>query len=115
MRHSLLFSVLVGSLLFVGLPVVQAQPEGDTVTDPDATVYVDGLACPFCAYGLEKKLDALDPIYSLEVQVEESRILVTFREEARVSEEELRQAVEDAGFSARKIEFSEEEPSRQAT
>lgn len=108
-----LFVVLFAVGAFA-LPVqAQDSPASsqEEIQSPDATIYVDGLACPFCAYGLEKKLDDLDAIEAMEVQVEESRILVAFREGERATEDELHQAVEDAGFSARKIEFPNEEPS----
>lgn len=95
----------------LGPSAVRAQAhEGEKVQSPDAIVHVDGLACPFCAYGLEKKLDELDPIQAMEVQIETSRILVAFRAEKRATEEELKRAVEEAGFSARKIEFPDESP-----
>lgn len=103
-------------LLFAGTAApfgAAAQDEPSTeerVKSPDAVVYVDGLACPFCAYGLEKKLGTLDAIDAMEVQVEQSRILVAFREGRRATEEDLRRAVEEAGFSARTIEFPEDNP-----
>ena len=40
---------------------MHAQEEAsEDVKNPDTIVYVDGLACLFCAYGIEKKLDDLD-------------------------------------------------------
>ncbi|MEF8795235.1 MAG: heavy-metal-associated domain-containing protein [Salinivenus sp.] len=109
MRDHPRFLFLLGIVLLIGVPVAQGQSEEGTVDAPDAVVHVDGLACPFCAYGLEKKLNDLDGIESMEVQVEESRILVAFQKGQRASEEDLRTAVEDAGFSAREIEFPKEE------
>lgn len=112
MTHPLLRLVLVA--LVVGAVAAlpgRAHPTSDSLSSPDATVYVDGLACPFCAYGLEKKLDQLDAIRAMEVQVERSRILVAFREGQRASETALRRAVEKAGFAARKITFAGEAPS----
>lgn len=103
--------VLAGFLLFavVGPPLTQAQDEIE-VEIPDATVYVDGLACPFCAYGLEKKLKNLDAIQRMEVQIEKSRVLLAFKEGQSLTKEEIRKAVKKAGFTARKIEFPEGEP-----
>lgn len=93
----------------LGPPRTQAQDQ-DKVEDPDAIVYVDGLACPFCAYGLEKKLDDYDAVQELQVEIEEGRILLVFREGQALTKDEIDQAVEEAGFTARKIELRNEEP-----
>lgn len=89
-------------------PAAQAQ---DKIETPDAEVYVDGLACPFCAYGLEKKLKKLGAIRTMEVQLEKGRVLLTFKEGQSLTKEEIQQAVKKAGFTARKIEFPDETPS----
>lgn len=93
----------------IGPSSAQGQTK-TTIEEPDATVYVDGLACPFCAYGLEKKLDAHDAVQELQVEIEEGRILLTFRDGQTLTEDEIEQAVKDAGFTARKIEFSDDAP-----
>lgn len=108
-------ALLLLSLAGLGVGTAHAQTEQeDDVSSPDVTVYVDGLACPFCAYGLEKKLDDLDAIRAMEVQVEKSRILVAFRKGRRASEDELRRAVKKAGFTVRKITFAAESPSAES-
>ncbi len=33
------------------------------------TVSVDGLACPFCAYGVEKKLKRVEGVKSIDVRI----------------------------------------------
>lgn len=93
-------------------PRAQAQ---DKIETPDAEVYVDGLACPFCAYGLEKKLKTLVAIQNMEVQLEKGRVLLAFKEGQSLTKEEIRTAVKKAGFTARKIEFSNESPSASAS
>ncbi len=109
MTHPLLRLVLVALVAgAVGALPGRAQPTSDSLSAPDATVSVDGLACPFCAYGLEKKLDELNAIRAMEVQLEEGRVLLAFEEGQSVTKDELRTAVENAGFTARKIEFANE-------
>ena len=65
---------------------------------------VDGLACPFCAYGIEKHLTALEGIESIEIDIDEGTILVTAVEGATLDRAEVEQAVMDAGFTLRKVE-----------
>lgn len=60
---------------------------------------VDGLACPFCAYGIEKKLGALDGVEKVETQIREGAVIVTMEEGARLDQATAEQAVEAAGFT----------------
>ncbi len=65
------------------------------------TLGVDGLACPFCAYGIEKKLSAIEGVESIETDVKSGQVVVTVAAGKTLSEEAARQAVEDAGFTLR--------------
>lgn len=60
---------------------------------------VDGLACPFCAYGIEKKLGALDGVAALETSIKDGTVIVTMEEGATLDEATAKRAVEDAGFT----------------
>ena len=64
---------------------------------------VDGLACPFCAYGVEKTLSAIEGVESVETDVKSGQVLVTLAEGKTLSEEVARQAVKDAGFTLRSL------------
>ena len=64
---------------------------------------VDGLACPFCAYGIEKRLSAIEGVESVETDVKSGQVVVTLAEGMTLSEEVARQAVEDAGFTLRSL------------
>ena len=60
---------------------------------------VAGLACPFCAYGIEKKLGALDGVERLETNIKEGTVVVTMKDGAALDEATAKQAVKDAGFT----------------
>ncbi len=62
---------------------------------------VDGLACPFCAYGIEKRLKGVDGVLAVETDIESGRVTVTLHEGARLDEETARRAVRSAGFTMR--------------
>jgi len=101
-----LFALLLAVATVPSHAVAQDRQGTDApVESPDATVYVDGMACPFCAYGLEKKLKKLDAIRKMEVQLEKGRVLLAFQDGQSLTKEEIQQAVKEAGFTARKIEF----------
>lgn len=60
---------------------------------------IAGLACPFCAYGVEKKLNALKGVEGVETHIEEGIVIVTMADGATLDEATAREAVEDAGFT----------------
>ncbi len=85
-------------------PHAQAQNE---IENPDITIAVDGLACPFCAYGLEKKLKKLEGVEALTVDMKEGQVQIKLKEGATVTEEQISEAVTDAGFTVTEITYPE--------
>ncbi len=64
---------------------------------------IDGLACPFCAYGIEKTLSAIEGVESVETDIKSGQVVVTLAEGKTLSEEVARQAIKDAGFTLRSL------------
>ena len=62
---------------------------------------VDGLACPFCAYGIEKRLSAVDGVQSAETDIKSGVVTVTVEDGKPLTEAMAKKAVEDAGFTLR--------------
>lgn len=62
---------------------------------------VDGLACPFCAFGIEKRLNKVDGVTGVEVDVVDSVVRVTLQEDKTLTEAQARQTVKEAGFTLR--------------
>ena len=60
---------------------------------------VDGLACPFCTYGIEKELERTDGVESLEIDINAGIVTVTMAEGAAMTEAQASRIVEDAGFT----------------
>ena len=60
---------------------------------------VNGLACPFCAYGIEKQLNRIEGVESLETDIEAGAVMVTMEDGHSLSETRARQAVDQAGFT----------------
>ncbi len=60
---------------------------------------VDGLACPFCAYGIEKQLTSLQGVQDVVVDLNAGAVEVTMIDGASLSETAANQAVKDAGFT----------------
>ncbi len=62
-------------------------------------VRVFGLACPFCAYGVEKSIGKLEGVDSVKVDLAESRVDVVMLTEHKANLEEIKQAIVNAGFT----------------
>jgi len=63
------------------------------------TVQVDGLGCPFCAYGLEKKMKELDGVRAFKIEMESGLTSFTYPTEKNISLEEVRHQVTKAGYT----------------
>ncbi len=71
-------------------------------------LYVDGLACPFCAYGVEKKVGGLDGVEKIDIDIDGGIVAVTLADGATLDEATAKQAVDEAGFTLRKFEAPDE-------
>ncbi len=67
------------------------------------SVKVDGLACPFCVYGIEKKLRNVDSIRDVNVDLETGLARITLVEGKVPTLAEVRNAVKKAGFTPRQV------------
>ncbi|MCZ6860405.1 MAG: heavy-metal-associated domain-containing protein [Alphaproteobacteria bacterium] len=85
-------TVILGLALLFASIAAQAKPLTYELA-------VDGLACPFCAYGIEKKLGAISGVKQLTVDIARGVVRVVMAEGARLKERSARKAVEAAGFS----------------
>ncbi len=72
------------------------------------TVRVDGLACPFCAYGLEKKLKKIENVEKLEIKINEGVVTLYFKEGAKIDKEQIAKKVKEAGFTPRELQIEGE-------
>jgi copper chaperone CopZ len=89
--------------LALGLVLV-LMPAYAFAVPPVYRLSVDGLACPFCAYGIEKQLSRLDGVEAVDVDIKDGAVRVTLAEGGRLDEATARAAVKRAGFSLRAFE-----------
>jgi len=91
-------------ILFIGLSVISGRAQ-DGLIELKGTIKieVDGLSCPFCAYGLEKNLKKLEGVETIKIDVENAFVLLTIAEGKSVDEATIRENIKDAGFTPRVI------------
>ncbi len=98
-------------IMVIASPVPGTASHGLTQeTSPDLSaqqivIRVDGASCPFCAFGLEKRLGRIDGVAHVRIEMKAGEAIVTLKKGATVSEQALRQAVEEAGFTPREVIF----------
>ena len=78
-----------------------------TITDLNAqsktmdifTVQVDGLGCPFCAYGLEKKFKEFKGIKKVKIEMETGVMSFEYPSKKRLEIKQVQKQVEKAGYT----------------
>ena len=84
---------------------LRAQSATSSDSPRQIIVRVDGASCPFCAFGLEKRLRQIKGVNDVKLEMKEGKVTITIEKGATVSEQALRKAVDEAGFTPRKIIF----------
>lgn len=67
---------------------------------------VDGLACPFCAYGIEKKFKAIEGASNISVDLDKGLVVVNMAEGKKLTEEQLIKLFNDSGFTYRSMKLT---------
>ncbi|MEF9475313.1 MAG: heavy-metal-associated domain-containing protein [Candidatus Mariimomonas ferrooxydans] len=70
-----------------------------------AKVSVDGLACPFCAYGVEKKLKRVKGVGSMDIRMQEGTVTLTAEQGQSIDFAEVPGAIKNSGFSMRQMKL----------
>ena len=64
-------------------------------------IEIDGMSCAHCAARVKKELEKIEGVEAVEVSVEEKKAVVSLN--TAVTEEELKAAIEEAGYKVVKI------------
>lgn len=91
-------------LLCIGLGTMTMNAQNDTSQlEGDIIIEVNGLACPYCAYGLEKNLKEIEGVENIEINIDEGIVLLAITEGKLVSETTIREKIKKAGFTSGSI------------
>lgn len=108
-RRAFVFLVLLTAALFVRPAMAQ-----EAVEHPDVTIGVEGLACPICAYGLEKSLKKIDTVQAVSIHIKDGEVRMKLRDGAAIVEGDIRKAVVDAGFTLTTIAYRDKKAGSRA-
>ena len=76
----------------------------EVLTGASVRLRVDGRVCPFCAYGLEKRLEQIASIDAVLIRISDGLVQIRTKEDQELTDEALMDAVRKSGFSLREIE-----------
>jgi len=98
-----LTSIVALTVVFTSVTAQRAQAQ-HKIKNPDVVAHIKGLACPFCAYGLEKKLKKLPGVAEVYVGLNEGIAQLKLnKKDDPPTQKQLKKAVEDAGFTLSKF------------
>lgn len=91
MKRTIILTLVIGIMT---LSTANAQKEMDQFM-----VQVDGLGCPFCAYGLEKKFKEFKGIKEVKIDIETGDFSFSYPAEKALSLTDVQKQVEKAGYT----------------
>ena len=94
-------------LVFTALAAFLAAPIGVLAGPVSVTMRVDGLSCPFCAYGLEKRIKKTEGVKDLKIDIEKGTVTVVYKDKKFFTEKTLRETVKEAGFTPRSMKVED--------
>jgi mercuric ion binding protein len=83
-------------VLILGILVSSASARAQVV---GATVAIDGMSCPFCAFGVEKRLKKVEGVASVEVEMGQGLALLTGADGESIAYSQIPDAVRKSGFT----------------
>lgn len=109
--RTVLVSWLTAILIGLAVPVSGAIPP--SAANQAASVYklrVNGLACPYCAYGIEKLFHKTGKVERSDIDLQNGLVLLYMKPGQSFSREQLKRLVNDAGFSLDGVEIENRAP-----
>lgn len=98
-RRFMIRSGLILIFVFGAFQISQAQIDS-------LTVVVEGMSCPFCAYGVEKRLKKVDGVKSVEIDMKDGTATLTAKEGQSINISQVPTAIKKTGFTLGTIKVS---------
>lgn len=105
------FVLILVACASLSLPVASSAgvPAAEPAAAAHSTYYqlqVDGLACPFCAYGIEKKLHAIKGVTDVQTDIKSGSVYLRMNGDTKLDEATADQAVKAAGFRLKNMKVT---------
>jgi len=94
-KRLLLSLAVVMVVLTLWVTVVAAQEPAQSTYQ----IQVNGLSCPFCSYGIEKHVSAIEGVVDVAIDLKAGLLTVTMKKGAVLDQGPANKAIEAAGFT----------------
>ena len=96
-----LTKILLTSLLAI---LIFGANASATASQNQYVIRADGLACAYCAYGIEKKLMKITGVEYVDIDLKKGQVLVQGAQSLELTAPQLKTLFNDAGFTFRTLE-----------
>lgn len=106
-RHPHLFVYII-LLLTIGYSTslnAQSDKEQERIY---VKIEIKGMACPYCAFGMEKELKQVAGVDKVEIELQQGLAYISTPINQKPTKESLEKIITDSGFTVGKIEYSSE-------
>ena len=94
---------LISVLGFFIAPLIFFQPSFAEIDSVE--MQVDGMTCPFCVYGIEKKLKAVDEVKDASSNLKTGIVDIYLKENEEINIDRLNKAIHESGFTPGNIKI----------
>ena len=92
-------------------PIQACDPSlSSTLKSGERLIHINGMLCQFCVKGIERQLTQLTGVIKVKISMDQNAVTVELSPSQTVTDEELGQAVERAGFEIKDIHHPNDQP-----
>ncbi len=99
-------ATLIMAALLISPAVFAAEKIEKKDLKPKVTIRVDGLTCPFCAYGLEKRIKKISAVRKSVIDIKKGAMELLPKAGQHIDLDDVREAVKKGGFTPREIQVA---------
>ena len=96
----------VANLAVALVALLSASATSALASVGEVRLYVEGLACPFCTFGIEKNLKKVPGVVSLETTIRTGLLRIQLEPGTQLDPAALNEAVKKSGFTPSRIEVT---------
>lgn len=105
LKISHLFSLTFALLFFSLFSSLRAQEKEQQQVY--IKIEIKGMACPYCAFGMEKQLKKVSGVKNVTIELSEGLAYISTPKKQKPLKESLALIITNAGFTVGKIEYSD--------
>lgn len=105
LKQSRLFGLTLVLLFFSQYSNLKAQEKAQQQVY--IKIEIKGMACPYCAFGMEKQLKKVSGVKNVAIELNEGLAYISTPKNQKPLKESLALIITNAGFTVGKIEYSD--------